>query len=220
MPLTIVATPIGNPGDITLRAKLALESADAVIGEGAKPTRRLLKSIGVPPQKPIELLNEHSKQDRILELVELCKERDIALISDCGTPGFCDPGADLVKACRSQGISIKSAPGASSLMTFLSLCGERLDQFWFEGFLPANTELRVQKLNFLKSLSAHLILMDTPYRLKKTLDNCDLYFQGRKLILGTSLTQPEEQVLIGNTKKILSQLRQEKAEFVLAVLNG
>ena len=218
MPLTVIATPIGNPEDITLRAKSVLEKADIVVGEEAKPTRRLLKSVGVPPQKTIELLNEHSDTARISELAEICRSQDVALVSDCGTPGFCDPGAHLVKACRESNISITSCPGPSSLMTFLSICGERLDQFWFEGFLPANTDQRLKRLKTLKTLDNTLILMDTPYRLKKTLENCATHFADQKLVLGISLTQPGEAVYTGKAAQILREMQVEKAEFILAVL--
>lgn len=220
MPLTIVATPIGHPEDITIRAKSILEKAEIVIGEEAKPTRRLLKSIDVPPQKPIELLNEHSDQERIQELAKLCQQQEVALVSDCGTPGFCDPGADLVKACRQKQVPVTSAPGPSSLMTFLSLCGERLDRFWFEGFLPANTEMRLQRLTQLQKMKSTLILMDTPYRLKKTLENCVKQFPNRKLVLGTNLSKENEQFLSGSASQVLSQLNEEKAEFVMAVLES
>jgi 16S rRNA (cytidine1402-2'-O)-methyltransferase len=124
----------------------------------------------------------------------------------------------LVKACRENRIPVTTAPGASSLMSFLSLCGERIDQFWFEGFLPANTELRHKRLQQMQKLDTNLILMDTPYRLIKTLENCEKHFAKRKLVLGASLTQPTEVVLTGSADEIKSKLKSEKAEFVLAVL--
>ena len=172
MPLYVVATPIGNPEDISSRAKSILDSAGIIIGEEAKPTRKLLKSAGASPSKPIELLNEHSDSARIKELGELCKSNEVVLVSDCGTPGFCDPGAELVDHCHKHSIPVLSCPGPSSLMAFLSVSGHRFDQFFFQGFLPANTEERRKRLSNLKKCTDSIVLMDTPYRLVKTLENC------------------------------------------------
>lgn len=218
MSLYVVATPIGHPDDISRRAKEALERADTIIGEEAKPTRKLLKSAGVSPSKPIELLNEHSDRSRIEELGLLCRSQEVALVSDCGTPGFCDPGAELVNHCHNHGILVRSLPGPSSLMAFLSICGHRLINFYFQGFLPANTEERRGRLGFLKQRKETIILMDTPYRLKKTLENCKEYFSSSEIVLGVNLSKDSERIYRGKAVEILNELKEEKAEFVLAVV--
>lgn len=217
MPLYVIATPIGNPEDMTLRGQRLIDEADFIIGEEAKPTRKLLKSIGLSPQKPMELLNEHSKSEDIMQLAEKCKGQNVALVSDCGTPGFCDPGAGLVAYCRKLDIDVKSIPGPSSLTALLSVSGQRLDQFYFRGFLPSKTELRQKALKTLSQITEPIILMDTPYRLKKTLEDCRLHFKKRKLILGVKMSFAEEAVFIGTAQEILKKIKHEKAEFILIV---
>lgn len=217
MSLYVIATPLGNPEDIGIRAQRLLQEAEVIFGEEAKPTRRLLKSIGVSPQKEIHLINEHSHLEDILELVEICRTKKVALISDCGTPGFCDPGAHLVQGCRQNNIEVKSIPGPSSLMALLSVCGQRLDQFYFQGFLPAKTVDRTSRLRELAKMKDPLVLMDTPYRLIKTLEDCHNHFPERVLILGLKMSQEEETVLQGKASTLLKSLPFEKAEFVLIV---
>ncbi len=214
MSLYVVATPIGNPEDLSLRARRLLQEADLIIVEEAKEARRLLKSLDLP-LKPMKELNEHSRKEDLSELIEDCKNSNVALISDCGTPAFCDPGADLVKACRQNGVTVHSAPGPSSLMTFLSLLGERLDQFYFRGFLPAKTELRVEALREIKQKRQNTILMDTPYRMIKLLNELKDQLGDPQIILGIELSMENEAIYSGKVSKVLKELKSEKAEFVL-----
>src|SRR5262249_39225148 len=156
-------------------------------------TSRFLKSCKVT-NKEIYELNEHSKLNDLNELVELASQGKVALVADCGTPGFCDPGAHLVNLCRRNKISVHSVPGASSLMAFLSVCGHRLDQFFFRGFLPAENTERKQELQKLRNQNIPVIVMDTPYRLKKLLMELKETFPTTKLILGIELSTPNETV--------------------------
>ncbi|HVK62334.1 MAG TPA: SAM-dependent methyltransferase, partial [Bdellovibrionales bacterium] len=133
MALRLVATSIGDPGDLSQRAVDTLKAAEIVIGEERKEASKLLKSLGLEGKR-IELLNEHTPDSEVAELAKLCHEHEIALITDCGTPGFCDPGARLVAACRSVGVSSSPIPGASSLMCLLSVSGRSMNQFLFRGF--------------------------------------------------------------------------------------
>src|SRR5258708_24103292 len=122
MSLTVVAVPIGNYEDITLRAKETLANCDVVICEEIKPASILFKRLGIPDKEFFQL-NEHSTPKDIEPLIELCKIKKVALISDCGTPGFCDPGPELVDGCFKEGVSVGVNPGPSSLMALLSLSG-------------------------------------------------------------------------------------------------
>ncbi len=215
MSLYVIATPIGNPQDLSFRAHSILSQADLIIGEEPKVLRRRLKEWGLP-LKPMECLNEHSRQGDLSELAELCLSHStVALVSDCGTPGFCDPGAELVALCRKKGVRVRSLPGPSSLMAFLSLCGHRLDQFVFRGFLPAETQARKQALNELRNLNLPIVLMDTPYRLKKTLQEIHQVWPQRKLTMGLDLSREEELILEGRASQILDSLPRDKIEFVL-----
>ena len=168
MSLSIVSTPIGNLDDITLRAIESLRKADVIIGEEYREVTTLLKRLDIPKPQ-LELLNEHSKEDDLQELLKLCLEKNVALVSDCGTPGFCDPGAHLVKLCRDHGLDVKPVPGASSLMALLAVSGRKLQSFYFRGFLPAKKELRQSALKEVAKDSRNQVIMYTPYRLSKLL---------------------------------------------------
>ena len=153
----------------------------------------------------------------VKSIMKLCKSKKVVLVSDCGTPGFCDPGADLVDLCRKQSIRLFVVPGASSLMAFLSLCGVRLDRFYFRGFLPAKTELRILELKKLKNNRDAIILMDTPYRLNKLLSDIEAYMGDRECVLGTKLTFENEEVFYGKAKDIQKIMGKKKAEFILLI---
>jgi len=135
--LYIVATPIGNMGDITLRAVETLRSVDAVICEEYKPGSTLLKRLEIN-DKELILLNEHNEAEKAAELLpRLLNGESFALISDCGTPVFSDPGAYLIQLASSSGITVTPLPGASSLMATLSLLDTKIERFVFAGFCPA-----------------------------------------------------------------------------------
>ena len=139
MSLFVIATPIGHYPDLGHRSLEILKKCPIIITEERKEGSRLLRHFGIAGRQ-LEELNEHSSKEDLGELVKLCKSGEVALISDAGTPGFCDPGADLVALCRKQAISVKSVPGPSSLMALLSICGRRIDQFYFRGFISPKTE--------------------------------------------------------------------------------
>jgi 16S rRNA (cytidine1402-2'-O)-methyltransferase len=216
MSLFVVATPIGHPGDITLRALEILKTAEVIIGEERSEVSKLLKRLGIVPTQ-MELLNEHSKDQDVLELADLCRDKICALVSDCGTPVFCDPGAKLIHLCRSRSIEIKPAPGASSLMTLLSMVSQRVDKFVFEGFLPADKVLRGARLEELKREKRAVILMDTPYRLEKTIAEIASTFAGRRALLGIDLTQETEKFIESSVTNLSSHVRGQKAEFIVCV---
>lgn len=217
--LYLVATPIGDTSEITLRALEILKACDIVICESTKEASKLLRAHGITG-KTYEILDEHSTPEDKAALVPLCSEKNVALVTDCGTPGFCDPGADLVRLCRQKNIPVKSALGASSLMGLLSLSGQRLDEFVFRGFLPAETEARARALKELTKEKRATIVMDTPYRLKKTLNDMKEHFGQRKFLLTLNLSQEDETVLEGSIDKIISALPFEKAEFMLLIYPG
>ena len=216
MSLYVVATPIGQPEEISQQAIKILESAEVIIGEEAKVARAILKSIGLKA-RDVEELNEHSEKEDLDHLLSLCKSQTVALISDCGTPGFCDPGSDLVQLCRKSGVTVKSVPGPSSLMAFLSVCGHRLNSFLFQGFLPRDRAERQRALGQIEKSSYPVILMDTPYRLKALLEDISFKLPKHPLVLGLNLGMNEEQVLEGKATEILAKIEVEKAEFILLV---
>jgi 16S rRNA (cytidine1402-2'-O)-methyltransferase len=212
--LYIVATPIGDTNEISLRALEILKSAEVIICESTKEASKLLRVHGIAG-KTYELLNEHTTPDEVKALAEICANKTAALVSDCGTPGFCDPGAHLVKLCRQKKIAVKSVLGASALMGLLSLSGERIDQFIFRGFLPAENEARKKALQDIQREKRPMILMDTPYRLKKTLGDLQEFFPKRRALLALNLTQTDETILEGTAENLMKQLPFEKAEFMI-----
>jgi len=216
--LFIVSTPIGNLGDITLRAVETLKRVDGVVCEGFRPASTLLKKLGIP-DKEFFLLDEHDdgSQAEII-LRELLKGRRLALISDCGTPGFEDPGPQLVARCLENAIPVVPLPGASSLMAALSVSPLPLKNFYFAGFLPQKKALRDKEFQKLKRLKDPVVLMDTPYRLGKLLAEVGEYLGGNRLVtLALDLTMPGESIMHGRVNDIRARVADRKAEFILIV---
>lgn len=214
--LFVVATPIGDNNEISIRALDILRECELVICESTKEASKLLRSHGISG-KTYEVLDEHSTPEDKQALVPLCADKKVALVSDCGTPGFCDPGADLVRLCRQKNIPVRSVLGPSALMGLLSLSGQRLDEFVFRGFLPAETEARGKACRELTKEKRAIILMDTPYRMKKTLTDMKEHFSDRRFLLVTNLSQEDECQLEGTIDKLISGLPYEKAEFMLLI---
>ena len=213
--LHIVATPIGNAGDITTRAVETLAKVDVILCEERKNGSRLLKSLGI--EKPLLELNEHNEAERIQEVIlMLAQGQSLALISDCGTPVFSDPGKKLLQLLYEMNIAITPLPGASSLMAALSVCPFDLEEFLFIGFLPVKTDQRQKKLSQLKYSNYPLVLMDTPYRLQRLLQEVQQSF-GKKqnIFLACDLTMPEERLYLGPVDEILPRIQSRKAEFIL-----
>lgn len=217
MSLCLVSTPIGNIEDITLFALRQLREADVIIAEERKPLFQLFRDLELPRPENFHLLNEHSDLEELQELLELCKTRQVALISDCGTPGFCDPGADLVRLCRSNKVKITVAPGASSLMCLLTLSGLQLKEFHFQGFLPAKNELRQKALKSLQSLREPVVLMDTPYRLHKLLEELKKWTPDHQIALGLKLTHPDQEFITGTVRQLRLESLPKKCEFILLI---
>ena len=213
--LYVVATPIGNAGDITTRAIETLAHADVILCEEHRNGSRLLKSLGIA--KPLLELNEHNEAERIQEvLLMLAQGQTLALISDCGTPVFSDPGKKLLQLLYEMNIAVTPLPGASSLMAALSVCPFDLEEFLFIGFLPVKTDQRQKKLSQLKYSNYPLVLMDTPYRMQRLLQEVQQSF-GKKqnIFLACDLTMPEERLYLGPVDEILTRIQNRKAEFIL-----
>jgi len=218
MSLYLIATPIGNPQDIGHRALSLLRELKIVILEEFKESTAFLRQHGITSQTHrYEQLNEHTGAEDLQKLCDLCAQQDVALITDCGTPGFADPGADLIRLCRAHQIRVHSVPGASALMTLLSLSSQKLTTFFFRGFLPQETELRHQEWLKLKTHPEALVIMDTPYRLRKTLDELVLHVPDRNVLLALNLTQDSELVLEGLPKAIQARTTLQKAEFMVLI---
>jgi 16S rRNA (cytidine1402-2'-O)-methyltransferase len=215
--LYVVATPIGNPRDITLRALDVLNEVDAVICEEYREGSTLLKKLGV--SKEIVLINEHNEAGQSPQVVErLLAGQAMALISDCGTPVFADPGAGLIHLLVEQGIKVVPVPGPSSLMAALSILDLKLDRFIYAGFLPRDRAERRKAIKALRFTRYPIILMDAPYRLVPLLDDiAEVYGGGARITLAMDITLPGETLLRGTVDEARKQMVQRKGEFVLVV---
>lgn len=217
--LFIVATPIGDPGDITLRAIETLRKVDVVICEEVREGTSLLKRLGITPHEVLPL-NEHNEHERVPELVQriLVTGVSMALISDCGTPVFSDPGAFLIQQASEMGVPVVPIPGPSSLVAALSILDFKLDKFVYAGFLPRVPEERRRELVRLRALRMPVILMDAPYRLAALLqDVAGVFGKGHVVTVAADLTLPREKIYRGPLSEVLQQVGTRKAEFILIV---
>ena len=217
--LFIVAIPIGNPDDITLRAIKTLQEVEVIICEELKPARRFLKRHELQKKELLQINEHNEKEESEAVLIRMLQNGEsMALISDCGTPVFSDPGHFLVKTAVEFGIPVVPIPGPSSLMTALSVLEFQPTEFVYGGFLSRDSKERTKEMTRLRDMQMPVILMDTPYRLTAVLQDAGKVFgKGRSATLACSLTQPDERIYRGRIGEILSQVEGKKAEFILII---
>ncbi len=219
--LFLVSTPIGNYDDITFRALDILRNVDFIICEEYKAARRMLAHYKI--NKELLALNEHNESDVVDEIVtEILNGKTTALISDCGTPLFSDPGHLLVDLCIAQGIEVVPVPGANSLLPALIGSGYDFEKFYYYGWLSPKKNLRRKQLLDLKRIKEVIVLMDTPYRLKRLLsDVVNIFGNATPVVLAYKLTMDDEKYYRGSAQKILNIAEKNnlKGEFVLIVNN-
>ncbi len=216
--LFIIATPIGNLKDITLRAIDTLKKVDAVICEEQRHGSRLLHRLGI--ENELLTLNEHNETQVAPEIVDrIVGGESMAIISDAGTPIFADPGQHLLYLLYQASISVSPVPGPASLMAALSLCDFPIDQFIFAGFPPRKSPQRENFLSQYKTATIPIVLMDTPYRLTKLLTEVESIFGPlQDALLACDLTLNKEAVFRGHVGEITPQVTGQKREFIL-ILN-
>ncbi len=219
--LYIVSTPIGNHEDITLRALNILKSVDFILCEELKEGRRLLSNYKI--EKELITLNEHNEKEAVNDiLMMLIEGKNAALISDCGTPLFSDPGHLLVEVLISQKIQIIPVPGASSIMTAIVGSGFDIEKFYYYGWLSPKKDDRRGQLIRMKGIHEVIILLDTPYRLKTLLtDVAKIFGNNVPVVLAYQLTMGNERFYRGNAGQVLSSAETNnlKGEFVLIINN-
>ncbi|MDC1067679.1 16S rRNA (cytidine(1402)-2'-O)-methyltransferase [Candidatus Kapabacteria bacterium] len=214
--LFVVATPIGNPEDISQRAIHVIRMSDFVICEEYKEGARLLA--GIKLNKELIKYNEHSGLEDIINIIDLIKEgKKLALISDCGTPAIADPGHDLIRACIKNNYNMEVVPGASSPLTALLYSGFDSSEFLFAGFLGRTEEDRIRKLKELSSQTRTVILLETPYRLKNFLASASKVLPNRHAYIGFNLTYAYESHHYGTFEELNDKFKDQrlKAEFVV-----
>jgi 16S rRNA (cytidine1402-2'-O)-methyltransferase len=219
--LHIVSTPIGNYEDITLRALKVLKEVDFIICEEFKEARRLLSQYQI--EKELVSLNEHNEEESSQEIIaRLKKGETAALISDCGTPLFSDPGKYLIHNCISEKIDLIPIPGANSLLPALVGSGFSLDKFYYAGWLSPKAEIRKKELIRLKAIKELIVIMETPYRLKAILTDLEKIFNPTTHIcVSFDMTLATEKYYRGTIQAILKLVEEQKlkGEFVLLINN-
>jgi 16S rRNA (cytidine1402-2'-O)-methyltransferase len=216
--LFVVATPIGNLGDITLRAIEVLKSADVVAAEDTRRSGMLLKHLGI--KKPFVSYHEHNEAARTTELVErLGRGENVALITDAGTPGLSDPGLRLIRECIKRELPFTIIPGASSILMALLGSGFSTDKFSFRGFLPVKSGQRERELRAATERDETTIFFESPYRLTKTLAACIDIIPDRQLCVARELTKKFEEFRRGAASELLAhyQAHPPKGEIVLVI---
>jgi len=216
--LYLVATPIGNLEDITLRALRVLRECDVVAAEDTRRTGQLLKHFEInKPMVSYFAFNEAKRSEEILERLQ--RGEKVALVTDAGTPGISDPGERVVRAAVMAGLRVETVPGPCALVAALTASGLPTDEFHFIGFLPHKSGQRRKQLEALKQFAGTLALYESPYRIEKLLGELNEVFPTRRVVLARELTKKFEEFLRGTPAELLALLakRSLKGEFVVLV---
>jgi 16S rRNA (cytidine1402-2'-O)-methyltransferase len=216
--LYVVPTPIGNLEDITLRAINVLRSVDFILAEDTRTTSHLLRHLGI--EKPMyshHKFNEHATVGRVAE--SIAAGRDVALVSDAGTPGISDPGFLLVRKCVEEGIEVVTLPGATALIPAVVQSGFPCDRFCFEGFLPQKKG-RMKRLQELSTEPRTLVLYESPYRVVKCLEQiAETFGAERRVAVVREITKKFEETVRGTVEEAIVHFKahEPKGEFVIVV---
>lgn len=219
--LYVIATPIGNIGDISLRALHILGMADVVACEDTRVTKTLLSSYGLP--KELVSAHKHNEREAGQYLIERLKKGErVVLVSDAGTPAVSDPGAKIVDAVRNAGLNVVPVPGSSAAITALSAAGFPDDNFLFVGFLPTKNTQRKEALKNLTDTTATLIFYEAPHRIEETLNAlAEIFEPTRRIVIARELTKLFEEIHRCTMEELLDWFKNDanhkKGEFVLLV---
>ena len=214
--LYIVATPIGNLEDITLRAINILKKVDLIAAEDTRHTLKLLNHLEI--SKPLISYHRHNEDVKTDILIkELKQGKEIALVSDAGTPGICDPGEEVIKKCIEEEIPVVPIPGACAMINALICSGLDTKEFVFIGFLPLNKKNRKEKLEEIKITTKTMILYEAPHKLETTLKDLKEIIGDRKIVLARELTKIHEEYIRENIEVLIERAKELKGEIVLII---
>lgn len=214
--LYLVATPIGNLDDITLRAIKVLKEVDLIAAEDTRHSLKLLNHLEIT--KPLISYHRHNENVKSEVLIEkLNNNKNIALITDAGTPGISDPGAEIVKQCIEKNIKIVPIPGACAFVNALICSGLDTTEFSFIGFLPLNKKNRKEKLDKIKKCTTTSILYEAPHKLITTLKDLSEILENRKIVLAKELTKIHEDFIFGTANELLEKIENPKGEYVILI---
>lgn len=216
--LYLCATPIGNLEDITLRVLRTLKEVDLIAAEDTRNSIRLLNHFEI--KTPMTSYHEHNKIEKAYQLVDLMRQgKNIALITDAGTPGISDPGEELVRICYEEGIEVTSLPGAAACITALTMSGKKTRRFTFEAFLPREKKEREEILKEMAEETRTLIVYEAPHHLLKTLKELREVLGERKLTICRELTKKYEEKLLITLSEAVNyyEKKEPRGEFVLVI---
>ena len=216
--LYIVATPIGNLEDITLRALRILKEVDFIAAEDTRHTLHLLRHYAI--EKPLISYHQWNEAKRTGEFLEILRSGgSIALVSDAGTPGISDPGQRVIEACIKAGLPVVAIPGPSALIAALVVSGLNTEEFRFVGFVPNKSSQRQRLLQSLANESCTLVIYESPYRILKFLEDARLILGERRMVLAREVTKKFEEILRGSPSELLAKLhgRSIKGEFTVVI---
>ena len=214
--LYLVATPIGNLEDITLRALRILKEVDYIAAEDTRNTLKLLNHFEI--KKPLISNHRHNEEDRENSLIEKLKDgKNIAVVSDAGTPGISDPGEVIAKRAIEENIEVIPIPGACAAINALIASGLNTKEFVFFGFLPLNKKLRKEKLEEIKNENKTIIIYEAPHKIKDSLNDLKNVVGERKIVLARELTKIHEEFIRGNIDEIIEKSENLKGEMILLI---
>ena len=216
--LYLVPVPIGNLRDITLRALEILRKVEIIAAEDTRNTRSLLSHYQIKSGRLISL-HKYNEKKRIPEILELLEQgKDIAVVSDAGSPGISDPASLLVQEAIDHQINIIPLPGATAIIPALTASGFNTESFLFLGFLPLTAKHRKEKLSLIKNSIHTVILYEAPHRIKRTLTELSEYIDNRRICLAREITKIYEEFIRGNIQDIITNFNiKEKGEFVIVI---
>ena len=214
--LYIVATPIGNLEDITIRALKILKEVDIIAAEDTRQTLKLLNHFEI--SKPLISYHRHNEDVKSNILIEKLKNgENIALVSDAGTPGICDPGEEVIKKSIEEGITVIPIPGACAMINALIVSVLPTKEFNFLGFLPLNKKLRKEKLKEIENSEKTIIIYEAPHKMKTTLLDLKNMLKNRKIVLARELTKIHEEFIRKNIDELLQEIDNLKGEMILII---
>jgi len=216
--LFVVATPIGNLQDISFRAVETLKKVNCIFAEDTRTSKKLINHYDIDTK--LYSYHDHSSEKEIARLLDILKDhKDVALISDAGTPTISDPGYSLIRQCINEGIDVIPIPGASALTAAISASGLPSDAFTFIGFLPTKKG-RQKKISSLEKLDTTLVLFESPHRLLKTLNQLKEMLGERPIVVARELTKLYEEIIRGNFETAIKYFEAKKIKGEIVIMIG
>jgi 16S rRNA (cytidine1402-2'-O)-methyltransferase len=213
--LYIIATPIGNLEDISLRALRLLQEVKLIAAEDTRTTRHLLNAHNI--KTPLTSYHEHSKRAKLDYLLNFLEKEDLALVSEAGMPGLSDPGYELIIAAIERGISVVPIPGASAVIAALVVSGLPTDQFLYLGFLPRRKGQRQRLLSSIVDEPRTIVAFETPHRLNEALNDIEEILGNRRLSVCRELTKVHEEIFRGRVSQAREHFVEPRGEFTLVI---